>query len=227
MLGHHAHCPSGLGNCDDRRRVEIHSRRTGRMGDRVGDVRPIHQGAALETAVKIHVRLSPQGNLHHGLQGLHRILSVGRLAGEHDGAGSLVNGVRHVGSLRAGRARVLDHGIQHLGRRDHRLSGLEDLADQHLLDHRHVLQRDLYAHVAAGDHDAVGHPQDLVDVLHALQVLNLGNNLDALAALFLQNLADLQNVVRRPGKGSGDIIEAFLHGKHNIVIILLADEGHA
>ena len=62
-----------------------------------------------------------------------------------------------------------------------------DALNNHLLDDRHVLQRDLNAHVAAGNHDAVRDAQDLVDIVDALGVLNLGDNLDGVAAVFLQN----------------------------------------
>ena len=35
-------------------------------------------------------------------------------AGQHDGAGAVVNGVGNVGNLGAGRARVFGHGFEHL-----------------------------------------------------------------------------------------------------------------
>ena len=138
MLGYHSHRTAGLGDCNNRRRVQVHGCGAGRMGNGVGDIRTIFDAPALETLVIINIRLGTQGNLHHGLQGLYRILAGSSLAGQHNGTGTLVNGVGHVRGLRTGWARILHHGIQHLGGSDNRLTCLKGLADQLLLDTRHL-----------------------------------------------------------------------------------------
>ena len=70
--------------------------------------------------------------------------------------------------------------------------------------------RDSHAHVAAGHHDAVGHREDLIDVLHALGVLDLGDDLDEIALAAVQQAADLQDIGGAAHKGGGDEIKALL-----------------
>ena len=68
--------------------------------------------------------------------------------------------------------------MEHLRCHDDRLI----LIDAHLydrpLDRRDILQIHLYAEVTSSDHNAVGGLYDLVDIVHALLVLYLGDDLD-------------------------------------------------
>ena len=57
-------------------------------------------------------------DLGHGLHGLDRVFARGGLAGEHDCARAVIDGIGHVGDLRTGRARVVDHGLEHFRSRD-------------------------------------------------------------------------------------------------------------
>ena len=57
------------------------------------------------------------------------------------------------------------------------LPGHKGLADQRLLVDGHIFQRDLHPHIPPGHHHPVGDPQDLVDVLDPLGVLDLGDDL--------------------------------------------------
>mmetsp|Transcript_19574 Transcript_19574/g.41013 ORF Transcript_19574/g.41013 Transcript_19574/m.41013 type:complete len:243 (+) Transcript_19574:134-862(+) len=66
---------------------------------------------------------------HHDLDGLTEVLSVGRLAGEHDGVGSVVARVGDVGTFGAGGAGVFDHGFEHLGGGDDGFAGDVGFAD--------------------------------------------------------------------------------------------------
>ena len=117
---------------------------------------------------------------------------------------------------------MVHHAVQHLGGGDDIFAAVVDALNNHLLDDRHVLQRDLNAHVAAGNHDAVRDAQDLVDVVDALGVFNLGDDLDGVAAVFLQNFPDLQDVLRAAGEGGGDEIKARLDAKLDVVAVLVA-----
>ena len=99
--------------------------------------------------------------------------------------------------------------------------------NQHLLNHRHLLQRNLHAQIAARHHDAVAHAQNFVDVLHALHVFNLGDDGDICASLGAENLAHIQNILRAAREGGGHKIHAVAHAKGDVLPILLAQVGHA
>ena len=99
--------------------------------------------------------------------------------------------------------------------------------DEHLLDDRHLLQRDLHAQVAAGHHDAVAHAQDLVDVLHALHVFDLGDDGHIGAAQGAEELAHVQNVLRTAGEGGGDEVHAVLDAEGDVLAVLGAEVRHA
>ena len=97
--------------------------------------------------------------------------------------------------------------------------------NDHLLNRGQLTERHLYAHVAAGHHDAVADVDDLVQMLDALRILNLGNNLNILCAVQGQQCPDLPHIVRRTHKGTRDIVDTLLNTKYNIVQIRLADIG--
>ena len=78
--------------------------------------------ARLGVALLLDVQLGLGDDARHHGDGLNRILAHGRLAGEHDGVGAVVDGVGHVGDFGARGARVFDHRLQHLRRRDDRLA---------------------------------------------------------------------------------------------------------
>ena len=59
------------------------------------------------------------------------------------------------------------------------------LFNDHLLDDRHFLNRNLNTHVTTGNHDTIGCFNDLVDILDSLMVLDLGNDLDVVAAMLM------------------------------------------
>ena len=121
---------------------------------------------------------------------------------------------------------MLHHGIQHLGRRDNHFSGAADFLDNHLLDDWNILKRNLYTHVAAGNHDTIGNADDLVNVLHALHVLDLCNDMDVLAAFFFENPADCKHVIRAAHERGCNKIIVVLHRKYDVAIVFLADVRH-
>ena len=94
-----------------------------------------------------------------------------------------------------------------------------------LLDGRDLGKVDLNAHIAAGNHDAVGHGQNLVDVVDALLVLDLRDDAD-LGVVLVQDVADIHNVLRVAGKAGGDQVKALLDTKQNIARVALAHIRH-
>src|SRR5699024_4535071 len=144
---------------------------------------------------------------------------------KHDGPGTVIDGVGHGGDLGTGGARVDDHGIQHLGGGDADLAGAHGAVDQVLLDRRDLRKVDLDAHIAAGDHDAVGDRQDLVDVVDAFLVFDLGDNAHR-AVVLVQQVADLHDVLRIAGEAGGDQVKALFDAEQNVVAVTLAHVGH-
>lgn len=95
---------------------------------------------------------------------------------------------------------MLHHGVQHLGCRYHLLSSTVHLPDDRLLDDRDTLQRNLHAHIASRDHDAVRRLYNLINVVHPLLILDLRNNIDVSAAILIQKQAHLADVFGSAGK---------------------------
>ena len=71
---------------------------------------------------------------------------------------------------------MVNHRLEHLGRRDHRLPALERLRDDPLLHERHERRADLDAEVAASDHHGVGLLEDVVQRVDRLGLLDLGDH---------------------------------------------------
>ena len=113
-------------------------------------------------APRLHGRRDPRG----GRGRLEREAADRRLARQHDAVRAVQHGVRDVGGLGARGPGRADHRLEHLRRDDRRRRGHPCRAQQVLLQERDLLHRQLHAQVAASDHHDVGHPQDLVDVLH-------------------------------------------------------------
>lgn len=74
-------------------------------------------------------------------------------------------------------------------------------------------------------HDAVGCLQDLVNIVHALLILDLGDDADLLAAKAVQHLPHRLDVGGPADKGGGDEIEVVLHAKPDVAHILLRQGG--
>ena len=120
----------------------------------------------------VHILLSVTCDLGHQCDCLDRILAYCGLTGEHDGVCAVVDGICNVSDLSTCRARVADHGIEHLSSCDDRLVSLVAFCDDRFLDMRNLMSRNLDAEIAAGYHDAVGSFNDLIDILNSLCALD-------------------------------------------------------
>ena len=130
------------------------------------------------------------------------MLADAGLPGEHDRVGAVEDRVGDVGGLRAGRPGVLHHRLQHLRGHDHRLAGLAAHLDRRLLHDRHLLERQLHAQVAAGDHHAVERLDDPREVLHRLGLLDLGQDRDPSTDL-VHDRVHVVDVVARCARTTG------------------------
>ena len=160
------------------------------------------------------------GNLGHGLYGLDWVFTISGLAAEHNGVGAVVDGVCDIGDLGAGRARVLDHRVEHLRGHDDGLLRLDALADEHALDERDALNGHLDAEVSTSHHDAIYAVKNLVYVVDALLVLNLGNDLDR-AVVSVEDVLNLLDVFCAAHEGVGNEVELVLNGPKDETLVLL------
>ena len=222
--GHHAHGPAGYGAHGDGLCMQVdghaaHAVRDGVHGVLNGEFR------LAEALFIVDVLLGLLGDAGHGLKREYGIFARGRLAGEHDGTGAVVDGVGHVGGLRAGGPGIVNHGFQHLCRGDHPLAQHAALCDQLFLDGGEVFKGDLHAHVAAADHDAGAGLADLVDVLDAGAVFDLGDQLDAVRARLVQDGLDVQQILLAGDEGAGDEVHAVFDAEEDVAPVLLTEIG--
>ena len=125
---------------------------------------------------------------------------------EHDGVGPVEHGIGHIGDFGAGRARVGDHAIHHLGGHDDGARPLDALADDVFLDSGQPFHGHFDAQIATGYHDPVGSFDDLVDALDCLRLLDLGDDLGRMV-FGLDALLQVFEVARRTHKGQGDPVD--------------------
>ena len=158
----------------------------------------------------------------HDLDGLDRVLAHAGLAGEHDRVGAVEHRVGAVGGLGAGGARVVDHGLEHLGGHDDRLGPAACQFDGALLNDRHFLQRKLHAEVATGHHDGVERVDDFVELLHGLRLLDLGDHRNA-AAFFIHDLVDALDVRGVTHEGQDNLRWAMRRGVDMVALSFVRD----
>ena len=226
IAGDHPGGAAGLGDRYDGAGLQVVGTGHGGMGDGSRDVVAVIVRLAGELMDIVDVSFRLERDAGHGLYGLHRVGARRGLTREHDGTGSLIDGVGHVGGLRAGGPGIFHHGVQHLRGGDDGLSGGHAFADDLLLKTRYFFQGDFHAHVAAGDHDAVGSMENTLEVLDALHVLNLGDDPDARAALLLEDPADGEDVLCGTGEGGGNEVKTVFDAEDDVLPVLFGDEGH-
>ena len=84
--------------------------------------------------------------------------------------------------------------MKHLRSHDNRLLHLHAFTDQHTLDTRDLLGRNLDTQVTTSDHNAISHFQNLLDIVYTLLILDLSDNLDR-AVTLVQDTLDIQYVL--------------------------------
>ena len=161
--------------------------------------------------------------VHHGDR-LNGVVTLGGLTRQHDAVGTVKNGVTNVADFSTGGARVVCHGLEHLGSANDGLSSNVALGDHHLLGDEDLAGRNLDTQVTTGNHDTVGLLQDLVEVVDTLLVLDLGDNLDVLAVL-AEDLTDGRDVAAAADEGGEDHVNLVLDTKPEIGLVLLGERG--
>ncbi len=193
--GDHLCGAARAGAYDDRFCVDVARQKTSRMGERVRKI--ADQIFVLVYFLnKFRFRLRLTGDARHCRDCLNGVRARRRLAGEHDRARTVVNGVGNVGNFRSRGAGIFDHGFEHLGRRDTALACDTAGVDDRLLNVGQFLVGDLHAHVSAPDHNAVGHVEDFLQIIHARAVFNFGDEVDVRRAVLAQKVPHVENVLR-------------------------------
>ena len=118
------------------------------------------------------------------------------------------------------------HRLEHLGGDDHGDLGAARLADDLLLDVRHVLQRHVHAEVAAGDHDRVDDVQDTGQVGEDLVPLELGDQRHVVGALGPQEAPHFLDVAGRAHERDRDEVDALPEAEFQIFAVLVGQAGH-
>ena len=195
------------------------------MGNSRGYIGLLLQLTAAEAPFIVDILLRAFRNPGHRLESLYRIISGRRLTAEHNGAGTVINGVSDIGGFGTGGTRVFHHGIQHLCSSDYLQTGVVCFMNQFLLNNGNLFKRDLYAKIAAGNHDAVGYANNFIDIFDAVGILNFRNNSNVVAIVTLKLRFHVENILRRSGEGSSDEFKIFLNGKSNIRFVLFTQEG--
>ena len=85
--------------------------------------------------------------------------------------------------------------------------------------------RDLHPQVAPGHHHAVSHLDDVQQVVHALPVLDLGDDADVVPAVLVQALPDVPDVAGLADEGGGNEVKVVLRAELQILPVFLGEGG--
>ena len=162
--------------------------------------------------LELRVPFNIDGNPHHHLHRFTGIISRSCFRRQHDRVGTIEDRVGNIGRLGAGRSRVIDHALQHLGCRDDRLTGQVTLPDDMLLDQGNFFRVDLHTQITARHHDTVGRCEDFSKSFHRFRFLNLGDHLDRRLSL-REKFFELDDFCRRTHKGESQVVKLLLYAK--------------
>ena len=115
------------------------------------------------------------------------------------------------------------HALQHLGCSDDPLSQQTAFGDELLLDLGKFLEGDLDSQVASRHHDTAAGFTDLIDILHAVAVLDLGDELDPGAAFFTDEIPYIQQILLSRHEGAGDEIHSLFDAEGDVRLVLFAE----
>ena len=189
-----------------------------RLADRrlllgLGELMPVAEARLDGARDPVHVR-----------DRLDRVLAHRRLGREHQRRRAVEHGVRDVARLGARRLRLVDHRLEHLRRRDHRLPSVERALDDPLLEERHRRRPDLHAEVAARDHHRIRLLEDLVERVDRLRLLDLRDHVRVRVRLRDQR-AQVADVGRRSHERQRDEVDAELERELEVFGVLPRERG--
>ena len=215
-----ARAESALREHDERRRAEHgHRGRAGRGDRELGR----HGGVGLAPRVApplLRLAFDLGDDPAHRLDGEPRILPGRRLGRQHHRVGAVEDRVRDVARLGARRARMRDHRLEHLRRRDHRTAEPVAERDDPLLRVRHFLERQLHAEVAARDHHARRTRAMMLSMFSSAESFSIL----ATTSIDLRNhRPQLGDVLGAAHEAQREVFEVLLHGERDVLAVLVRD----
>mmetsp|Transcript_52938 Transcript_52938/g.105197 ORF Transcript_52938/g.105197 Transcript_52938/m.105197 type:complete len:224 (-) Transcript_52938:485-1156(-) len=138
--------------------------------------------------------------------------AVGSLAGEHHAIRTVEHGVGDIRALGSSRPWVGYHRLEHLSGDNARLARVAAFGDHHLLLAEHLLRWNLHAQITTGHHHAIRLRKNFIELVQALLVLNLGDDLNVLASL-AQRLANETQIIRRLDEGRRNEVDLLRHSE--------------
>ena len=157
-------------------------------------------------------------DLSHCLHCIHRIFAISSFTAQHQSICTIIDCICNISHLRTSRTGIVDHRMKHLSCNNHRLLCQNTFADQHTLDTRNTFLRNFDTQVATGYHHTIRHFKDLVNVVYALLILNLGNNAD-ITVVCIQNLTDIEHILTVAHERVSDEIDIFFDGIKYIIAV--------
>ena len=205
---------TGAREGDDERCFDLLSRTNGRRSHSLGDAERndllLQDLEIISDIVDVAFRFSDDGR--HALHRVERVVARRGFAGKHHGIRAVEDGVRDVRRFGASRTRSTGHGLQHLRRGDDGLTRVVASLDHALLSQEDLLHADFHTQVTAGDHDAVGLLDDVIEVVQTLQVFNLGDDAHP-ARKVAEDFANVFNIAALAHEGRSDEVHVVLHRK--------------
>ncbi len=162
----------------------------------------------------------------HYADGLDGILPRCGFRRKHHRVRAVENRIGHVRSFRARRPGVLRHRLQHLRRRNHRTPEFPGSRNNRFLNHRHALRVHLYAQVAPRHHHAVGGPQNRVEIVDSLRLLQLCDH-RSVSPRAANQLFRQQHVFRAPHKAHRNVICAVFQREFQVGAVFWRQRGNA
>ena len=135
-----------------------------------------YTGVVGERAAPQALAKRPFGFANDGVESRHganRVFPDRGFSGQHDGVGPFIHGMRRVGDFGTGGPRLLAHRLEYLRGDDDGRTATVGRENESLLYRRQGLERQFDPEIAAGDHDAIGHLENLVHLLDGLRLFDL------------------------------------------------------
>mmetsp|Transcript_68205 Transcript_68205/g.120378 ORF Transcript_68205/g.120378 Transcript_68205/m.120378 type:complete len:498 (+) Transcript_68205:362-1855(+) len=147
-------------------------------------------------------------------------LAVGSLTGQHNHVRAIQHSIQDIRSLCTCWPRSSFHRVEHLSGRHNELASNVALGNDHLLHKTNLFNVYFHAHVTTGHHDAVASLDDLIDVVDALLILNLGDDLDGTSP-HAKGVADDLHIVCILHEGGGNEVDTLRNAKLNEILLVL------
>ncbi len=195
-----------------------------RFANGLGDGQAVALAAAPGLDKVSHVAFGFDDDARHDRDRFVGIFSAGGFGREHYGVGAVEDGIGHVAGFGAGGARVFDHRLEHLRRRDDGLAPGAGTADHVLLNDRDFFWGDFDAEIAAGDHDSVGGFEDLFQMIYSLGLFELGDNGDV-AAVGGNDVLDHADVGCGPNEGESNGVHTMVDSEFQVFAVFFRERG--